>query len=142
MHRNSHPFIARTSKGTLKNEFNSKRKKRKKPEIRPEMTANMILVAVGILAAFYLFVCNRIIALIHPLRMQLAVLGEALCDTPGISDGFMIAFLFLWMVFIQRPGRGCSHLQCPLRLRWPFITKSLDGAIMRLILFPPTSVAT
>jgi hypothetical protein len=44
------------------------------------MTATSLLVWTGVVIVAYLVICNRTIALMHPIRMRMVALGEHLLD--------------------------------------------------------------
>lgn len=47
--------------------------------------ASEILLMGGVLLAFYLLICNRVVAAIHPLRMRFANLGAHLLANPELG---------------------------------------------------------
>jgi hypothetical protein len=52
------------------------------------MMATEFLLSAGATIFLYLLICNRIIALAHPLRMSTVALANSLCDDEGIPAAF------------------------------------------------------
>jgi hypothetical protein len=50
------------------------------------MTVNALLLASGLLVAFYAIVSNRLTALLHPMRMDMAELGVFLLDCEDLPE--------------------------------------------------------
>jgi hypothetical protein len=48
------------------------------------MNTYALLVTAGLFAAAYLFLCNRVTAALHPLRLELARVGTRLIAAPGM----------------------------------------------------------